>query len=163
MKFSLYSNKLDMMYNQLNSDKINADKFLSIKNNMNRINSIYEDANNFIDLQNDKHFKVSLIDENNRKGDTKKLNLVVKEIKKNEQNLNLYEKPKKILVKNKKMNLDELTKKIAERYNISIKDDNRKNKNTVKNLDNENNVISNGIIIYYNGRLKNELFSNKLN
>jgi len=135
------------MYNQLNSDKVNPVKFISIKNNMNRINCIYDRANNFIDLQNDKNSKGLIIDEDNRKLNINKLSLVVKNIKKKETNLNMFENPKKIFVKNKKMNLDELTKKIAERYNISIKDnDKNKNKNSdaIKSFDVENNVIYNG-------------------
>ncbi len=149
MKFSLYSNKLDIVYNQLNSDKINADKFISIKNNMNKINSIYEKANNFIDLQYDKNSKGLLIDNDNENANTSKsnkriLSLVDKGNKKTDKNnLNLFEKPKEIFVKNKKMNLDELTKKIAERFNICIKDDNRKNKNFKKYLlEKENNQVS---------------------
>ena len=67
MKFSLYSNKLDIMYNHLNSDKINTDKFLSIKNNINRINSIFDKENNLIDLQNEKISKGLLVDHDEEK------------------------------------------------------------------------------------------------
>lgn len=146
MKFSLYSNKLDIVYNQLNSDKINSDKFISIKNNMNKIRSIYDKENNFIDLQNDKNSKGLLIEDVNedvKKSNKRNLTLVDKGNMKNIKDcLNLFEKPKEIFVRNKKMNLDELTKKIAERYNICIKDDNGKNKNFKKNFDKGNNQVS---------------------
>ena len=79
------------------------------------------------------------------------MSFVFRENKKIQNELNLYEKPQKIFVKNKKMNLDELTKKIAERYNITIKDDIDKNKHFRKNSDKQK-------IVGYNG---NKNFSDK--
>ncbi len=147
MKFSLYSNKLDIMYNQLNSGKINADKFLSIRNSMNKINGIYDKEYNVINLQNEKNYKGVLSDDDNKKSYKGcKLNLGNKEPKKSDEDFNFFEKPKKILVKNKKMNLDTLTKKIAERYNICINDDIQKKnryKHSVKNFENKINMVSN--------------------
>jgi len=126
MKLSLYSNKLDIIYKQLNSDKIQTDKFHLMKNNLSTINSIYDKANTYIDFQNNKNSKGKFVveeEENNEKG----LNLKIKHKNKtNDPSLNFFERPKKFFMKNKKVNLDELTKKIAERYNIKFQADNKK-------------------------------------
>ena len=121
MKLSLYSNKLDILYNQLGREKINFDNFYSMKNNLNTIKSVYDKEADIIEYKS--KINTKRIIEDDKKEKPKNLNIQI--INKKNNNINLFDDSKKMTINNKKINLDYLTNKLANRYNKEISKQNK--------------------------------------
>lgn len=149
MKLSLYSNKLDNMYQILNTEKIQSDRILSIKNNLSTIKNIYEKANDFIDTQTKINSRGKLKDDDETK--QKIFTIKISTSKNKDEEITIFEKPKKIIMNKIKINLDNLMQKIGERYKTSIKNN---NENINRINDCEENKIDNTTLLQDNKKNK---------